>query len=159
MALLKKINQNADKIIMAIIMMAMSVLIFLQVISRYVFGNSFTWTEEMARYMFIWLIFLSIGVGFTEKKHISIDVVVDHCPVAVQKVIKQIVYLLVFGFSFLFVWEGYVLVLQMQTFGQISANMQIPMWWVYASLPMGFLLAIFRLIQASIRLWTHKEEA
>lgn len=158
MSMIKKIDQYADKWIIAIFMLTMCVLIFMQVISRYVFGDSITWTEEASRYMFIWLIFLSIGIGFRDNKHISIDVVVDFLPASIQKLIKQIVYLFILGFSFLFVWEGYILVLQMQMFGQTSANLQLPMWWVYLSLPVGFLLAAIRLIQASINLWTKKEE-
>ena len=155
MSIIKKIDRYFDKLIIAFFMLTMTVLIFMQVVSRYVFGDSITWTEEASRYMFIWLIFLSIGIGFRENKHISIDIILDLCPRPIQKIVKQITYLLVFGLSLMFVWEGYVLVLQMQIFGQTSANLQLPMWVVYLALPIGFLLATIRIIQASINLWLH----
>ena len=155
---LKKIDQYADKLIIAVFMLTMCVLIFIQVISRYVFGDSITWTEEASRYMFIWLVYLSVGIGFRDNKHISIDVVIDLLPKMAQKILKQFVYLLILGFSILFVWEGYILVLQMEMFGQTSANIQLPMWWVYASLPVGFVLACIRLVQASINLWTQNDK-
>lgn len=158
MSIIKKIDQYADKLIMAVFMLTMCVLILTQVVSRYVLGDSITWTEEASRYLFIWLIFLSIGIGFRDNKHIGIDIIIDALPKMAQKVLKQIIYLLVLGFSLLFVWEGYILVLNMQMFGQTSANMQIPMWWVYLALPIGFVLACIRLIQASINLWTMKDK-
>lgn len=158
MSILRKIDRYSEKGITTLFLITMSILIFLQVVSRYVFGNSFTWTEELSRYLFIWLIFLTIGISFKENKHISIDVVLDILPPFVQKVVKQLNYIVLLAISILFVWEGYVMVAQMQMFGQTSANLQLPMWWVYLSLPVGFLLTIIRLIQASIILWTQKGE-
>ena len=49
-------------------------LIFLQVIMRKVFQNSITWSEELARYIFIWQIWLGTSIGFRDGKHISISV-------------------------------------------------------------------------------------
>ncbi|WP_399628534.1 TRAP transporter small permease [Sporosarcina sp. SG10008] len=158
MSIIKKIDDSFEKIIISLFMITMSIFIFVQVISRYVFGDSVTWTEEASRYLFIWLIFLTIGIGFKENKHISIDIILDLCPPIVQKVMKQIVYLLVFSLSVFFVYEGYILVQQMMIFGQTSANMQIPMWFVYLALPVGFLLTTIRLLQVSINLWTNQSE-
>ncbi|MBM4761088.1 TRAP transporter small permease [Bacillus sp. B15-48] len=158
MSILRNIDRYSEKLIIALFMITMTILIFLQVVSRYVFGDSITWTEELSRYLFIWLIFLTIGIGFKENKHIGIDIVLDLLPKTLQKLIRQLTYILVLVLSLLFVWEGYILVLQMQMFGQTSANLQLPMWWVYLSLPVGFLLSTIRLIQASINLWLHKSE-
>lgn len=158
MTILRNIDRYSEKLIIALFMITMCLLIFVQVVSRYVFGDSVTWTEELSRYMFIWLVFLTIGVGFKENKHISIDIVLDLFPKIIQKAIRQITYLAMLGLSALFVWEGYILVLQMQMYGQTSPNLEIPMWWVYLSLPVGFLLSVVRLIQASFKLWMHNNE-
>ena len=158
MSVIKKIDDSFEKIFISLFMITMSIFIFVQVISRYVFGDSVTWTEEASRYLFIWLIFLTIGIGFKENKHISIDIILDLCPPIVQKVMKQVVYLLVFSLSIFFVYEGYILIQQMMVFGQTSANMQIPMWLVYLALPVGFLLTTIRLLQISINLWTNQSE-
>lgn len=158
MWILQKIERNFEKAIITLFLITMSIFIFIQVISRYVFGNAFTWTEELSRYMFIWLIYLAIGIGFRENRHISIDVVVDALPEKMRKIVKQVNYIFLFALSCFFVWEGYVLVVQMQMFGQVSANMQIPMWLVYLSLPVGFVFTAVRLLQASIDLWKTRGE-
>ena len=55
------------------LMSVMTVVIFVQVVMRYVFHNSLTWSEEFARYCFIWLIYLGISYGCKIMKHIKID--------------------------------------------------------------------------------------
>lgn len=158
MAIMRKIDNMAEKYLLAVFMITMSILIFVQVVSRYVFGDAVTWTEELARYIFIWLIFLSMSVGFKENRHIGIDIIVDRCSPIVQKIIRQIVFILVFFLAVGLAYEGFLLIQQMQGFGQTSANLQIPMWFVYLSLPVGFFITAIRLIQVSIRLWTTQGE-
>ena len=48
---------------------AMSIIIFIQVVCRYVFQNSLTWSEEMARYMFVWLVYFSVSYTARRKTH------------------------------------------------------------------------------------------
>lgn len=147
-----------EKVMITLFMSIMVVLIFTQVFTRFVLNDAATWTEEASRYLFIWLIFLSIGVAFVEKKHISIDIVMDRLPKVAQVVLQQIVYIMLIGLSVFFLMQGIELVDNMMTFNQKSSILQVPMWAVYASLPVGFLFAVLRLIQASIRLYVTDEE-
>jgi len=138
-------------------LITMTILIFVQVFTRYVMSDTVTWTEEASRYIFIWLIFLSIGVSFNEEKHISITILKDRLSDLQQKMMQQVVYTLVFLLSILMVYQGFVLIEKMIKLGQHSASLGAPMWLVYLSLPVGFLLTILRLIQNSINLWKDKE--
>lgn len=154
---LTKTLNSFEKILVTLSMVLMVILIFVQVFSRYVMGNAIGWTEEASRYLFIWLIFLSIGISFVEKKHISIDIVLDRLPKGVQKAVQQFVYLILLVLSvFLFV-QGVDLIQDMKMFNQKSATLQIPMWIVYSALPVGFLFSIIRIIQASILLFIGKD--
>ena len=153
MKLLLKFLNSFEKAVITISMGLMVIFISLQVFSRHVLSDAFSWTEEASRYLFIWLIFLSIGISFIEKKHISIDIVMDRVPSMVQKVLQQFVYLLLIALSIFLLVQGIDLVEKMQSFNQRSATLQIPMWTVYAALPTGFLFAILRLIQASVLLY------
>ncbi|WP_067728907.1 TRAP transporter small permease [Oceanobacillus damuensis] len=153
MRYLKSILNHFEKVLITLSMIIMVVLIFIQVFTRYVMGDAMTGMEEAARYLFIWLIFLSIGIGFSDKAHISIDIIIDRLPIAAQKALRQFVYIVLFGIFIYFTYQGYLLVENMMGFGQNSATLQIPMWLVYLSLPVGFLFASLRLIQTSINLW------
>ncbi len=59
---------------------AMSIIIFIQVVCRYVFQNSLTWSEEMARYMFVWLVYFSVSYTARREKHIRIDAAINIYP-------------------------------------------------------------------------------
>lgn len=149
---------NIERVLITVMMMIMVVLIFTQVFTRYVLGNSLGWTEEASRYLFIWLIFLSIGIAFVDKKHISIDILIDILPEKFKKVILQISYLLLMGLSIFLFIQGMELIGKLQEFSQKSSTLQIPMWMIYLSLPVGFLVSCIRLIHVSILLYMKKEE-
>lgn len=152
------IVNNIERALITLMMFIMVVLIFTQVFTRYVLGNSLGWTEEASRYLFIWLIFLSIGIAFIDKKHISIDILLDVMPKTIQKIILQFSYLCLMALCIFFFIQGMELVEKLQMFSQNSSTLQIPMWLVYLSLPVGFLVAFFRLIHNSILLYVKKED-
>lgn len=153
-----KIIDNFERALLTILMFSMVVLIFMQVFTRYVLNNSLGWTEEASRYLFIWLIFMSIGISFVDKKHIGIDLVLDKLPIKVQKIVLQLGYIILMGLSVFFVIQGMDLVSALQEFSQKSSTLQIPMWMVYLSLPVGFLFAILRLIHVSILLYVKTDD-
>ncbi|WP_332646105.1 TRAP transporter small permease [Lysinibacillus sp. 54212] len=148
-----KLLNNIERALITLMMAIMVVLIFVQVFTRYVLSDSLGWTEEASRYLFIWLIFLSIGIAFVDKKHISIDVLLDALPRTLQKVILQLSYIILMVLSLFLFIQGWDLVESLQQFSQKSSTLQIPMWMVYLSLPVGFLLAFLRLIHVSILLY------
>lgn len=157
MKLLTVILDGFEKAFVTVSMIIMVILIFMQVFTRYVMGDAMSWTEEASRYLFIWLIFLSIGIAFVDKKHIAIDIVMDRLPKIAQRILQQFVYLLLMALSVFLLVQGMSLVEQMQSFNQKSATLQVPMWMVYAALPAGFLFTILRLIQVSVQLYRNDE--
>ena len=70
---LKWISDNFEKPICILFLSVMSILLFIQVIMRRVVGNSLTWSEELARYLFVWLVYFGISMGANERKHITVD--------------------------------------------------------------------------------------
>ena len=63
---MKWVLDHVEEFFMIPLIFAMSIIIFIQVVCRYVFQNSLTWSEEMARYMFVWLGYFS--VSYTARK-------------------------------------------------------------------------------------------
>ena len=50
-------------------------LVFLQVVMRTVFKNSLSWSEELARYLFIWQTWLGVSIAFKEDEHIKVTLI------------------------------------------------------------------------------------
>ena len=71
--ILKWLDDNIELYICVFLMSFMTLLVFVQVVMRYVFNNSLSWSEELARYTFIWLIYIGISYGCKLRKHIKID--------------------------------------------------------------------------------------
>lgn len=147
MKFLKALNDKIELYICIILITLMTSLIFIQVIARYAFGNSLSWSEELARYMFIWLIYLGISYGAKIMKHIKIDAGLKLFPQKMRPYIQIIGDIFFLIFSVFIIITSLNLVQKQITLGQKSSAMQIPMWIIYAAPLVGFTLTAIRQIQ------------
>ncbi|KSU80264.1 MULTISPECIES: TRAP transporter small permease [Fictibacillus] len=74
-------------IFMAVALGLMVILVFGNVVLRYLFNSGITWSEEMSRYLFIWLTFLGAIGAFKAKEHLGVDMLVRRLPVKAKKVV------------------------------------------------------------------------
>lgn len=81
----KKFVVNIDQYLSAILFIVIMALLFLQVVSRYVFGHSFTWTEELSVLLFVWMTYLGVSSAVTYRKNLRIDALLDVVPFSVKK--------------------------------------------------------------------------
>ena len=77
---LKYVLDNFERWIMMALFVALFFIVMAGIISRVVFNSPFTWTEEAARFVFIWLIFMGISYGTKYDKHINVTIVLDKMP-------------------------------------------------------------------------------
>jgi len=83
----------------ALLMMVMATVVTAQVVSRYVFGNPFTWTEELARYVFVWMSMLGMAVGVKYGSHIALDILVKKLQGTPRKVLVAVNQLFILAFT------------------------------------------------------------
>lgn len=148
---MKFFNDHLEEFFIIPLMFLMSVIIGLQVIMRYVFQNSLVWSEELSRYMFIWLIYFAVSYTARREKHIRIDAAINLYPKKLRPYIEILSELIVLGFS-VFIAVTAVTVFQKITWsGQLSPAMRIPMQYVYAAPLVGFVLTAIRQVQCILR--------
>ncbi|WP_309091683.1 TRAP transporter small permease [Domibacillus sp.] len=87
--------ENTLNIIMALALAVMVVLVFGNVVLRYLFNSGITWSEEMSRYLFIWLTFLGAIGAFKNKEHLGVDMLIKRLPTKMKKVVIVISDLLI----------------------------------------------------------------
>lgn len=126
-------------------MLAMVVIIFSQVLARYFFANSLSWSEEVGRYIFVWMTFLGAAIAVRNKMHVMLDMFVMRFPPVLQKICLAISYLSMLVFTAVLIWGGFRFVAKGSH--QISAAMQLPMHYVYVVLPVGGALIFFYLLK------------
>lgn len=127
-------------------------LIFLQVVMRYVFNSSLSWSEELARYIFVWQIWLGASLGVKEGKHIRVELIYSYFFTDKEKykgkyVVEIIAIIIWFAFCLFLAVNGTQLVLDLMQKKSLSPAMRIPLYAVYASVPVGSGIMGLRLLQ------------
>ena len=150
MRFLKFLDEHAEEIALVILMACMSVIIGVQVFMRYVMKSSLSWSEEIARYMFIWLIYIGISYGVRKDRHINVDAVRRILPKKVNAVVSIIADLIFLVFSIVVVMAGMKVTTKIFASGQRTPALQIPMGYIYMAVPIGFTLVTIRLLQRFI---------
>ena len=125
----------AVNVVAIILLCAMIVLILLQILGRYVFNYSISWSEEAAIFVQIWLVMLGTGIAMRNRNHVGIDILITRCPPMVQRLAKTASFLLGAWFLLVLITGSFSLV----TLGLIvkSTALQIPLAIPYAALPVG----------------------
>lgn len=134
------------------------VLIFVQVIMRYVFNNSLSWSEELARYIFIWQIWLGTGVGIRMKEQIRVEILAKKLSPAGAKWLNAIALTILLLFCFFLVINGYQLVMKIAGRNALSTALKIPLSYVYLSLPFSSAITSVYLIDQLVELFRPAKE-
>lgn len=120
MKVLKFLDENLEKMLCVIFLALMSIIIVLQVFFRYVLNNSLSWSEELARYLFIWMIYIGISYGVKMDKHICVDAVYTFMPKSIKRGYAIVAYVLFLIFAVAIVYYGIVVVGMQISSGQVS---------------------------------------
>ncbi|MGP4073405.1 TRAP transporter small permease [Piscibacillus sp. B03] len=146
MVILKKIEQHLEEWLLVIFGSVMTAVIFLQVVMREM-GNSLSWSEELGRYCFIWLVYIGISYGVKKQRHIKVDVLLVLLKDKWKVVLSLFANLLFLVFAALVVYYGTEISSNLLRLGQKSPALQIEMGIVYLAAPIGMGLTMFRLVQ------------
>jgi TRAP-type C4-dicarboxylate transport system permease small subunit len=151
MKVLKWFDDHTEEVILVIFSAIMVSVIFLQVIMRYVFDASLSWSEELARYCFIWLVYIGISYGVKKQRHIKVDVLLLLFKEKGRLFLTILSNILFLFFCFFVIKYGSSIAMQILDWGQKSPANQIPMGLVYLAAPIGMGLTAIRLIQNLIK--------
>ena len=127
----------------------MLVLVFAQVVSRYVFSYTPAWGEELARYLFVWTVFLSLPLLARTGGHMAIETLTSRIRGNALRTCRILADVFSIAFLGIMVWHGGRMVM-LASF-QTSAAMQIPMSYVYAVIPFGCLVMLLYTVENLIK--------
>lgn len=138
-----RLNSILEKILV-VILGVMVINVSWQVFSRYVLANPSSFTDELARYLMIWLGVMGTAYVSGKKLHVAIDILPDKLSPKRQVKLKKIINLIIILFATLiFVVGGSKLVYLSYILGQKSAALQIPLYVVYLCIPLSGLCIVF----------------
>ncbi|MCG8307092.1 MAG: TRAP transporter small permease [Cytophagales bacterium] len=127
--------------ILAVILGLIVVIMFVQVIFRYTFNDSLTWSEEVVRFLFIWLNFLGASILIRDKWHIGVDFFVDLLPGHMKKRMQLLDIILIVCFLVFLSISGFFWMYF--TRGTVSSALRLPLnIMLYGALPVTSLIGI-----------------
>ncbi|GAB3822021.1 TRAP transporter small permease [Pontibacter rugosus] len=142
-----KIRKTVDSVLFTLLVVLMSVMVInvlWQVASRFILKSPSSFTDELARYLLIWVGLLGASYVSGKKMHLAIDIIPSKMEGKGARNLNIFIHLLVALFAFFaMVWGGINLVYITLTLGQTSASLGIPLGYVYTAIPLSGLLIIF----------------
>jgi len=123
---------------------ALFIIVVAAIVSRYGFGQAVSWTEEVPRYLLIWISFLAAAVGVLRREHVGFDVLFNVLPTPARRVLGVGLSLLILGFGWVVFRYGIVFV---QDFGgDLMETIPYKNYWYYPAMPIsGLLIMVFAL--------------
>ena len=129
----------------------MTVLVFLQVVMRYVFSAPMSWSDEIAVYAMLWSVYLSASWAVRERAHIRVMNLIQLFPGKMSTALTVLSDFVWFVFAVFLTYQSILLDISMWKLPFESPALGIPQKWPYLCLVFGFGLMTLRLIQVYYR--------
>lgn len=147
------LDEYLEECFMVIFLMAMTLIMGIQVFSRYILGASLSWTEEITRYLFIWSAFLSVSLCTKKCISIKIDQFIKLFPKRGKSLWKVLNLTAEFIFFVYLIPYAYLYLKATVESGQTSPACGIPMYYVQAAPLVSFVLTALRIAQRWFGEW------
>lgn len=135
---MKRILKKPIEFLAGSLMLIIASVVFLQVVSRYLFEYPLMWPEELAKYLFVWAGLLGAALASRRGLHFSVDSLVNRFSAKWQISIRIFINVTLSIFVLIIAIKGFRL--SMAVKDQTSAGMEISMVWPYLSVPAAFSL-------------------
>jgi TRAP-type C4-dicarboxylate transport system permease small subunit len=148
-AALKRLTASSDWIACKVciaLFMAILVTMVLQIFFRYVFSTPLTWTEELARYLYIWACWLGAPVAMRRGNHVVITVLSERLPRRLAQVATLATQAIALFFLLELAYQGTQLTIRSHTV--IAITLPIPWSMIYVAAPLSALLMILETAEA-----------
>ncbi|MFZ5688817.1 MAG: TRAP transporter small permease [Bacillota bacterium] len=140
----RTLNRILEFVVM-ILFIIMVILVFAQVYTRFLTNNSLTWSEELSRFIMIWMVFLASSLTYKKRAHITVENIVNLLSPPAKSVARKIAHVLMLIFVIIIFWGAYM-ILPTVSMQKSPAN-NIVMAYVYAVIPLSMLLIVPEIIK------------
>lgn len=156
MSTFDKIFGKIEEIIAGICLTIMSILAFTNVLARYFFHASFSFSDEITTYLFVLLSLIGASIAAKRHEHLGFTVIEDLVPPAIKRILNFISYLMAVIFTGIIFYFGILMVISQYTLEQKTAGMQWPEWIFGAFVPIGSFFVLIRFLQILIHIISGK---
>lgn len=142
-----RLLHQAEEIVIALLLVAMTLLVFADVVMRFGFGTGFLWSQELTLHLSAWFVLFGIAYGLRVGAHIGVDAFVKLFSTGVQRMISAFAVLLSLFYCALFLYGSWVYLSKMKLIGIELEDLPIPTWIAHGMLLIGFTMFSVRLLE------------
>jgi C4-dicarboxylate transporter, DctQ subunit len=135
-----------EEIISSCALAAMVIIIILQVFQRYILQHSLDWPEELARYLFVFSVYVGSSYATSEKRHLEVTICRTVFGEKIGHYFTILAYLITIVFCGIMFFWGMMMTQFVADSNQVAPALQFPMWIAYSCIPLGFFLMTIRTI-------------
>ena len=146
---MKKVLGNFVERVCMVLVVALTVVVFLQVFNRFVLKAPLAWSEDLAMLLFQWVAFLGAAVGVKRMRHFGIELVVKKLSAKARHAIELLLPFLMGAVALTMITEGMKLIQFNRN--RIYSSMDLSYTWAYLPIPVSGLLMILFLIQHEVQ--------
>lgn len=159
MRMITRLLDRAEQLFVGVGLLAVTLLLFINVIMRYAFSSTLSWAEEASRYGIVWIVFIGASICIHKGSHITVDAVTANLSERNKRKLSIAASIFCIGFSIVFTVLSMRLTLRVFEFGQQSSTLGISMLYVYGAMPVGGALMSLRFAQEAWGLLRGEVEA
>ena len=158
-----RILDRLEEILITVLIGAATLLIFVSVVHRYASGIPIlypvtsaihlSWAQELCIYMFIWMAKFGAAYGVRTGIHVGVDVLINRLHGNARTVMVLFGLLCGALFTVIVGTMGAKFVIELMSTDQVSPDLELPSWIVYACIPLGSYLMCFRFLQVAFAYW------
>ena len=148
----KSIINKLEEGIISFLLASMTLLVFVEVILRFVFATGVLWAQEMTLHISAWMVLFGASYGVKVGSHIGVDAVVKVLPSKIARVVSLVGVALCLVYCGLFLRGSWVYLAKMYKIGIPLTDIAVPRWAAHSILFIGMLLLAVRLIQLGIKI-------
>ena len=138
LASILQVTRTAVHAVVVVVFATIVVVVFGQVVSRFLFNAPFSWSEELARYLQVWLIMLGSVACLRNGLHLTVDYAIHSLPEGAKRNLQLLSLAAILFFLGVVFVSGVSLIAA--TLNQRTPALQLPIWVVYLAIPVGSLL-------------------
>lgn len=145
--------QKASRFLVCLLMVIMVLVVFANVVTRYYLHFSLAWSEEVSRYLLIWITFLGAVLAYVDDEHLGLDIMVTKLPSGLRKGLAVVTDVMVLYAIWLITEGGYSMMVD--SWDWESTTIPIPLGWAYTIIP---LCGGIMFLQTLLKMWRHVRE-
>ena len=153
-----KFIEKFEKFVSCAGVSVMAVLVFSNVIARFVFNSPLAVADEMSCYLFVLMSFMGTAIAARKKAHLGLTIVTDKLSPSAAKKVQVLMYIIAAIFCLLIVIFGVEMVISQHSLGQETATMQWPEWIYGLFVPIGAAFAMIAFLSVAVETARTKEE-